>query len=159
MLVLVRCIHSLSSCLLVMALIPLQLRVAILKFCWYAVVVAAAGVGLLIGTIVVGTVVSVVVVVVVCSSCALRSGSCMAGAGTCDRRRRCILRPCCFLVFRLAARVACAVVLRVPLCVLLDATVGGEISCRALRLRLGGVGVVAANPARLVEALQGSREV
>ena len=96
---------------------------------------------------------------VVCSSCAVRSGSCVAGAGTFDRRKRCCVRPCCFFVLRVSALRAWADGLRLPLFLDVAAAIGGEISCRSRRLRRYGVGGGAANPARLVEALLGSRDI
>ena len=149
MLVLVRCIQSLSSCLLLIALIPLQLRVAILNLFWYGVDVAVAGVGSI----------GIMGVVWSCSSCAVRSGACLAGAGTSDLLVLACLRPCCFLVFRCRARRARAVSLRWPLCVAGREILVVEFSLRALPLRPTGAGAVAADPASLVEALRGSRVV
>ena len=98
------------------------------------------------------------IIVVVCSSCAVRSGSCVAGAGTFDRRSRVCCRPCCFLVVLMLALRVCACGLRCPLWVVGVAAVGVEISCRSFRLRRTDAEGGAANPACLVEALPGSRD-
>ena len=134
MLVLVRFIQSLSSCLLVISLMPLQLSVAMRSLCWYGA----------------------------CSSCACGPGSRVASAGTPDFLFLACLRPSCFLVFLISVRLRRAARLRVPRGGLwggegCSKSVEGDLLPHPAACTRKVQAVGAANPARLVEALQGSR--
>ena len=91
-------IQYLSSCRLVIALIPLQLNVAMISLVAYG---AGVGVGVYIG----GS----------CPSCASGAIPCLASAGAPDLRSLAFRRHCCFFFLRWSALCTRAELLLVPL--------------------------------------------